>query len=146
MKMLSVCALFLSFQALACPDLSGTYALCRAQNGIMKNLKDVVMTQNLDNSYPTFTLQSTEVATGKASTQIMKADGVSVSKTDRHGVMETTRTYCDGNALIQEIIYSQTGVVLGTGQRVMIKDGAILTTTILGNLGTEVLRDQLICE
>lgn len=146
MKFLIVPALLVSFQAFSCPDLQGSFSQCRSTNGVLTNLKEVIVTQSETDGVTSYTLDSVDEISNRRSSQTVLADGKTISQMDSEGVTETTRTYCEGNSLIQEVVFSKAGLILGTGQRVMVRSGNSISSTIVGKLGGQLITDQLICE
>ncbi len=146
MKSLIVTALLVSFNAFSCPDLSGSFLQCRSLNGVLSNQREAVYSQAEVDGVTSYIFESVDEETSRKKTQKVRADGKAISQMDRKGVTETTRTYCEGNALIQEIVFSKSGLILGTGQKVMARVGNTVLTTIVGKLGGELINDQLACE
>lgn len=152
MRLLSFIFIFVSSSALACPDLSGTYASCRSLTSSDSTSSDVVVSQRLVNGQTVYTVTASDDETAERSTENLQADGkVVVTKmTDPESGMEFdlyTLMACEGtNSLYiaSRIIFQEQ--TLGTIVTNIKKEGSSLRMTSKGKAMDQEINEESICE
>jgi hypothetical protein len=102
MRSIVIATLLISSTAFACPDLAGTYAVCRSQTGASSGSTDMVITQQNLGSAAIYTVTSTDSETNVRQENSMNADGklISASSTDPQSGMTfkfDTMVSCNSN-------------------------------------------------
>lgn len=152
MRSLAIAALFITTSALACPDLSGTYAVCRSQTGNGSDSTDMVITQSVTNKITTYTVTSTDAETNERTTETLKADGktVTASETDPESgitIQLSTNVACNGNKALNinmKVIFN--GEVASHVTTTVSKSGKTMTMVTKGTSMDEEINETVICE
>lgn len=149
MRICGLALLFVSFSALACPDLSGTYARCVSASGTSSNTSDVVISQALSGGITTFTVTETMEEDGSRETSTIVADGVprtESEETDGMVIDSTTTVSCEGSsALMMGTEISMSGMSIGAINVRSTRSGASLVHTMSGNIMGQEINDTITC-
>ena len=111
MYALIIAALFTSTFALACPDLSGTYAVCRSTTGQLSGASDLVVTQENTDEGTDYLMVSTNDETQEREYGPLIADGklITAVGTDADTGMQVTTTIistCGENDVLSKLAVS----------------------------------------
>lgn len=146
MRSLLLASLFVSASAMACPDLSGTYATCRQQsNGTITDTK-MVITQAAQSGVTVYSTTSTDADSGERSTDEIITSGVATTMTDEIGITVTTSASCVGDAVVMSLNFQYQGQDLGTAQLETKKEGNALVSRTSGIINGESVEDVSVCE
>ncbi|WP_408095473.1 hypothetical protein ACJVC5_10555 [Peredibacter sp. HCB2-198] len=151
MRFIAAFALFTSFSAMACPDLSGTYTACRSQTGSTAGSTDVVITQAIQNRATTYSMTSTDPDTNERKTETYRADGRIVSETitDPDSGMTISMSSvvkCVNNTVNMNMKVTMAGQQVANVTTVMSKANKQLTMKMTGKNFDEPINETLICE
>ena len=149
MRFLAASLLLLSVSAMACPDLSGSYPVCRSTTGDSSGSKDMIITQKADRGITTYTMSFVDEETQEAETETLIADGKTRSETaetEMGTLTATVNVVCSGDALISKMAISIAGEELAAINNTMTKSGKTLVQDITGHLFNEQMKEYLICE
>lgn len=139
MRLIAIASLFMSFSALACPDLSGTYKTC-IDNGKLSTVDNVVTVSTV-NGVASFSMTSTDAETGERTTDVLVADGqtkLNVESDEYATYTDKTTTVCEGNTV--KVVTSFIIETQGTRQEspaihlTLTKSGNKLVGTTNGNI------------
>jgi hypothetical protein len=144
MRLLATLALFASFSAVACPDLSGSYKLCITSGDVTGT--DLVITQQRVNGAMTYTSVITDPETGSRDTDTIIADGKERVTEAEDGFTERDTYACRGNTLVGRSVLEFEGQKIGSVDVVVRKEGSRLVSEISGEIGGETLKETQICE
>ncbi len=148
MRSLVLASLFVSASAIACPDLSGNYPVCRSNSDSSPD-QNMVMTQAVVNGATVYTSTSTDSVSGETTTDSLAADGKEVEVTADIGEMPLTIKYtatCSGEALVMDAAMSIEGQSIGTVKSTITKEGNALVTRTSGNVMGEDVAEEVVCE
>ncbi len=147
MRSLVLASLFVSASAIACPDLSGSYPVCRSNNDSNPD-QNMVMTQEVVNGVTVYTSTSTDSETGETMTDTLTADGREVETTSPDGMPITLKytATCSGDALVLDLAASIGEDSIGTVKSSVTKEGNALVTRTTGNILGQDVTDETICE
>lgn len=155
MRTLLLASLFISASAMACPDLSGTYATCRSTTGASTPSSDLVVTQSVSNGVTTYSMTQTDDESQERTTDLVAADGKVITAEESMGegvVMVINTTYsCTDTALVGNVDFAikmEGGSPENMGQVKMdvVKNGNQLVMTMNGDVMGEPMADVMICE
>lgn len=148
MRSLVLASIFLSAGAFACPDLTGSYPVCRS-NSDSKPDQNMVMSQEVVNGVTVYTSSSTDSETGETLTDSLSADGKEVEVTADVEGMPLTMKYtatCSGDSLVMDVAMTIDGQSIGTVQSAITKEGNALVTRTSGNILGEDVTEETVCE
>jgi hypothetical protein len=151
MRTLALAALLISSSALACPDLSGTFAVCRSLVTNSTDMYDMTLSQSVSNGVTTYTMKSQDLM-GNTIEETYKADGktVTVTETDLDTGMLislSTRASCQGTrALNIDMNLTFAGENAAKLNVVISKIGNKVTMVTTGTEMGETANDTVICE
>lgn len=152
MRTLAIAVLLASSSAFACPNLAGTYAVCRSQTGNSAGSTDMVITQTTANKITTYTVTSTDAETNERSSESFKADGKTVSNTQTDpdsGItlqLATTVSCVSTSAVKINMIVNFNGEQAANIVQTISKSGNTLTMKATGNNMGEEINETVICE
>jgi len=149
MRLFALAILVASSSAWACPDLSGTFAVCSSASGNAVEETNAVVTQTQENGGYIFTMEATEMEYGNRSTTTIIADGAPRTETeDLDGtiMVTTTTATCDDEALIQETEVTMNGMPIGAAHARMVRTGNTLVTTISGQMMGASMNETITCK
>lgn len=151
MRFVAIAALLISVSAFACPDLSGTYTVCRSQTGNTSGSTDMVITQAIQNKVTHYSITSTDPDTNERKTEVYKADGKLVSETvtDPDSGMSLTMSSmvkCVNNTVSLNMKVAMGGQQVANVTSVLSKSGKQLTTKTTGTNFGETVSETVICE
>jgi len=152
MRSFAIVIALVSTSTFACPDLSGTYAACRSQTGNTSGSNDMVITQTVANKVTTYSVSSTDAETHERATETFKADGKTISNTQRDpdtgstAEMATTVTCTGTSALNITMVIKFNGQAIANMIQMISKSGKTLTMKATGNNMGEEINETTICE
>lgn len=152
MRTLALALIALSSSAFACPDLAGTYAVCRSQTGNTAGSTNMVITQATANKVTTYSVTSTDADTNERTTETFKADGKTVSNTQTDpdsGItlqLATTISCVSTSAVKINMIVNFNGEQAANIVQTISKSGKTLTMKTTGNNMGEEMNETVICE
>lgn len=152
MRTLALIALVASTSAFACPDLAGTYAVCRSQTGNSAGSTNMVITQTTANKVTTYSVTSTDAETNERATETFKADGKTVSNTQTDpdsGItlqLATTVSCVATSAVKINMVVKFNGEQAANIVQTISKSGKTLTMVATGNNMGEEINETVICE
>ena len=148
MRFIGLALAFASFSAMACPNLSGSYARCVSASG-QGNTTDSVVTQSATGGVTTYTVTETDDESGERSTTQVVADGVARTETDTSGdfpVTSVTTTSCQGDALVINVVMSVSGTDIGNIDMNSQRSGNVLTHVMSGSIMGQEISDTIVCQ
>lgn len=150
MKYLIFASAFISSVAMACPDLSGTYAVCRSKNNILIESTDLVVEQQVVNGDTHYSLSYLQDGTSQREGYTLIADGVSrteewVSETGVHFV-GVTMARCVGDKLYLDSDIKFDGENWKKDQNWIVRKGDSMIQTSKGVVVTMPYTDVLTCK
>ncbi len=148
MRLIAFALFFISWTTYACPNLSGTYALCKSSAGDSRNF---VVTQNIVNRVTVYTLTGTNLETGDRTTETIRADGKIIveSGVDPETGMkwrQETTGWCEGSALKTRIRGLLDNEVVTNMESSMTRSGPRLITVTKGTVMDETFNSESVCE
>lgn len=146
MRSLLLASLFVSASAMACPDLSGTYAACIQQSNGTVTDTDMVISQAVQSGVTVYTTTATDAESGERSTDEIVTSGVPTTMTDEFGITMTSRASCVGDTVVMSLNFQYQGQDLGTANLETKKEGNTLVSRTTGTLNGESIEDVSICE
>jgi hypothetical protein len=148
MRSLFLATMFISVSAVACPDLSGSYPVCRTNSADSKPDQNMVMTQEVVNGVTVYTSTSTDSETNETITDTLAADGKEIEATSPDGLPITLKytASCADEALVLDLAASIGEERIGTVQSKITKEGNALVTRTTGNILGEDVTEETICE
>ncbi len=146
----SLIFILVSLSALACPNLAGSYSVCRSETGNEADSTDVVVTQSIQNRVTVYTMTGTDDE-GSRTTQTIIADGKArtekIEDEDSGLTFElVTQASCKGQALEMKISTKLQGQNLGSVTSVTSKRGSSLVTRTTGQMMGQTIKDTVTCE
>jgi hypothetical protein len=148
MRSLVLTSLLLSATAIACPDLSGSYPVCRSHDPEQKPDQNMVVTQTVENGVSIYNMTATDGETEQTVTQSFRADGRDYPQISYDGpsIDVSYSTSCIGESLVVAVKISAQESSAGALTSTMTKEGNALITRTTGNvMGIEV-SEETICE
>ncbi len=145
MRSLILASLFVSASAMACPDLSGTYAACRQSDGTITDT-DMVITQAVQAGVTVYSTTSTDAESGETSTDEIITNGNVVTQTDESGITMSSSAACVGDAVMMKVNIKYQGQDLGTATIETKKEGNALVSRTSGTINGETVEDMSVCE
>lgn len=145
MRSLLLASLFISASAMACPDLSGTYAACKRADGTVTDT-DMVITQAVQSGVTVYSTTSTDAESGERSSDEVITNGAVETETDESGVTMSSSASCEGDAVTMNVGLQYQGQNLGSISVVTKKEGNALVSRSSGTLNGEAFEDMSICE
>ncbi len=142
-------ALFLfSWTVSACPNLSGTYALCQSSEG---RTRDYVVTQKIINRATVYTMTGTSLENEDRTTETIRADGKVVveSGVDPETGMKWRQEktgWCEGNSLRIRLRSLFDNEVIASIDSTVSRTGARLVTVTTGTVLDEPVNTESVCE
>jgi hypothetical protein len=140
-----------SFNAFACPNLAGKYAVCRSTTGVRSGSSDTIITQSVVQGVTIFEVTATDEDTQERETTIFRADGRNYTRTETDTesgwtMQTTTNARCAGNALKISTI----GVIEGQEfirlNMDVTKNGRQMIQVVKGQMMGMPVEDRIICE
>ena len=153
MRMFIALFSLLSFSAIACPNLAGTYSSCRSLSGQTTPPRDMIVSQQVINKITVYTVQSNE-EDGQNVEETYKADGKVYSQTMQDPDSEMTlrndvTTTCAGNTLKIKMVASMNGTVAMNATMDISKNAKqeLVNVTVIKIPQTEqTIKETIICE
>lgn len=151
MRLLIVVLLVSSVSAFACPDLAGTYPTCYSTSSNVDDVRDVVILQSTENDVTTYTMNVTQVSTGKEISQTFVSDGTPLTRTDRvsnigFSVTTVTTTTCENDDLKFDVVLKWGSRSVGRVFTTARIEGNHLLQEIEGTFMGKNFTDTVICE
>ncbi len=148
MRLVAFTLIFFSWTTYACPDLSGTYALCQSSEG---GSQDFVVTQKIINRATVYTMTGTSLESGERTTETIRADGrvVVESGVDPETGMkwrQETTGWCEGSVLKIRMRSLFDGEVIANVDSTVTRSGARLITVAKGTVLDEPVNSESVCE
>lgn len=140
-----------STPAFACPNLAGSYTVCRSSTGTSDGSRDVVVAQSVRNRITTFSVTSTDEDTQERSTMSVVADGKvrTESQTDPESglvIVVSTQATCQGNTLVLKNSTSIQNNEMAQLTITISKSGSELRQVIAGQALGNPINDTVICQ
>lgn len=147
MRSLVLASLFVSASAMACPDLSGTYPVCRSNTNSNPD-QNMVISQSVVDGVTVYSTTSTDSETGDVTTDTLAADGKEVVETSPDGLPITLKytASCTENALVMNLGMAIGADSIGTITASVTKEGNALVTRTTGTVMGEDVSEETICE
>lgn len=100
--------LLISATALACPQLAGTYKICKNQAGQVTSMTNLTISQDYVSGDVVYSISSTDRETGEVTSELFYANGVTslASENDPESgaaIKTATTARCIGDALMADI-------------------------------------------
>lgn len=149
MRSLVLASLFVSASAVACPDLSGNYPVCRSNVPDSTPDQNIVISQAVSNGVTTYTTSSTDSETGETTTESIAADGKVIEVEANPDGLPIAMKYsasCADNSLVMDVSLSVEGMDIGSAKSTLTKEGNALVTRTTGNILGEEIAEETICE
>ncbi len=151
MRLLALAMSFVSVSAFACPDLTGSYPICRMASGELTSTNDVIISQTELNGITTYSYASTDTADYQRVTVEITADGQPYSEdvTDPETNVtytETSSVHCMGEILHIVINTSHQGQALGTTNVEVNKTRNQLIQKTYGSFMGHDFSETTVCE
>lgn len=149
MRLLAASLLLLSVSAMACPDLAGSYPICRSTTGESSGSKDMVISQNTERGITTYTMSMVNEETQETESEILIADGKTRNDTAESEMGTLTASLivvCSGEALVSKMAISAEAGEIAAINNTMTKSGKTLVQDVTGHLFGEEMKEHLICE
>ncbi|MBY0517196.1 MAG: hypothetical protein K2P81_09820 [Bacteriovoracaceae bacterium] len=142
---------FISTSAFACPNLTGSYTVCRSTTGATEGSSDVVVTQSVVNGATVYSLTSTDDETQERSSDSVIADGQvrTISETDSQSglvIVTSTQASCVGNALVLKTSSSIQGQEIANVNMTVSKSGNTLSQVVSGQAFGQPINDTVNCQ
>ncbi len=115
MRLLSIALFMTSFSALAaCPDLSGTYPVCKSVDGVLDDESGMVISQRIENNVTIYS--SVSMAGVPSDDMIMDGSErtIHTSQDDGSHGIEVTSSKCEGNAVVSKSVMTTGNDVVTT--------------------------------
>ncbi|MES2526781.1 MAG: hypothetical protein V4598_06825 [Bdellovibrionota bacterium] len=151
MRVLAVIFALSSFSAIAaCPNLAGTYAVCRSTTGSISTSTELIVTQATTGGVTTYSFSSIDDETHERDADEMIADGKTRSETAQdpnYGEVKVSITYkCSGNSLVGNENILMEGQHFLDINHETTKSGNTITRKFTGTVIGYPVEDTLICE
>src|SRR5688500_16803360 len=109
MRSIALCLSLLSIPALACPELEGTYAVCRSQTGNSSGSANLIVKRSIQNGVTVYTAVSTDNESQETTESVYIADGKTrkTVEADPQTGMEietTTKVKCAGKVMKVDVV------------------------------------------
>ena len=142
---------FLTFNVIACPNLTGQFAECLSSTGEQSNSKNVRISQVLSRNITTYTISSHDDENEEEQTESFKADAriYLISERDADtGVLSEikTKTRCVGEQLLINQKFVLDGEVVADINRTIEKKDQKVIQSYSGTIGEETLSDVITCQ
>lgn len=149
MRSLIILSFLISFSAMACPNIQGTYKTCLSQTNQM-DAAQAVITRRAQGNIALFTV-TTRNAMGEATTENYRADGKLINSRhkdpDSGMVLDyNTTTTCTAThmTVVQEM--KMEGTTISDMKMVFSRDGSKLKLQASGTVFGESVEDVVTCE
>lgn len=149
MRALLVAVTFISTSAMACPNLAGSYKVCRSTTGHSSGSTDMVVSQSVQNKVTVYNVSATNAETQTRETEVYKTDGKPVvAKYEDSGMVLVTKTVstCAGTTLNINVDMSLNGQEMGWSKVKVTKAGKQLVIESKSFDGERENSDKEICE
>lgn len=149
MRLLVSGLLLISFSALACPDLSGSYPLCRSTTGGTAGSRDMVISQKMENGITTYILSYLEEDSQERVSEVIIADGevrTHTGESESGPLQASTKASCQGEKLIYHSNLSVQDGEIAAINGTVVKSGQSLIQEMNGHIFGSPVSDQIICE
>ncbi len=151
MRVIAFALVFSSFSAIAaCPDLAGTYSICRSATGASNGSSDMVVTQTVNNGVTTYTFTSTDDDTQERITTTAIADGkprTTVENDPNWGEFQSTEIYsCSDGKVVGNLDVKLQGQEIVVLDMESHKNGDSLEIDSNGMIFGQNIQDKVICE
>lgn len=150
MKALSLSILFAALPAWSCPQLSGSYKVCRSKNNILIESTDLTVKQSRGvDGHERFAISFLQDGTTERQSYELVANQVPVTESwvSDTGVqfVGITTTSCDGNVLYLESVITADGEHWKTEHNQIFRRGSAMIQTSEGRVVEMPFRDTLTC-
>ena len=150
MKLLFLVATIFSLPVLACPNLAGTYKICKSSNG-QNSMASITIEQKFINKYNQYTLTIQETDDREVRVEKYTADGKTkiASDTDAETgitIRTETLTTCKDNILNIKMNATLDAEAFANVTIKMSKVGNQLTQFFSGTSMEEPINDTIVCE
>ena len=151
MRALLMTSVLLSTTAIACPNLAGTYATCRAIHGHASGSTNMIVSQKVQSRVTTFKVSAKNNETQETESEVYIADGKTRTEVDADPdsgmTLRTSRTIsCLGTTLNINMNATLDGQSVGSTAIKVYKNGKQLIVDSKNFDGEETVIEQEICE
>ena len=151
MRIVIIALTFISFSALACPQLSGSYPNCRSVTNNNDVDYDIVVSQRIVNSAVEYTVSATDSETHERSTYSILADGITrneqIVDSDWGITFDiSTNAKCMGDSLVVSTTTNLNGELYGNTISRIIKVGNEIYQETKGEMMGQSINDLVICQ
>jgi hypothetical protein len=151
LKTIALIALFVSFSALACPNLTGKYFTCRSETGASTPNSDLEITQKIVAGVTQYWISYIDQETQEPVTDHMIADGKVHTTTERDPesgwvMTNKVKATCVGSQLKVEATMLIDNQNIAQVKILMSKNGTALKQVTNGHFMGETINDTTYCE
>lgn len=141
----------ISTSAFACPNLAGSYTVCRSTTGTTQGSSDVVVSQTVVNGATVYSLTSTDDETQERGSESVIADGQvrTVTETDAQTglvIVTASQASCQGDALVLQSSSSIQGQEIANVTMTVTKNGNTLSQAVAGQAFGQPINDTVNCQ
>jgi hypothetical protein len=148
MRLFIFFTVFLSaLPAWSCPDLQGSYALCKSQSGNLSETKDLVIQKTRKKGITSYVLEEVNPEDETQLDSYVRTEGLVETEVDpENGVMTQTKTFCESDKLVMDSYFSYLGEEIGRIKTLASKVGDRLIIEATGRVQGKDYHDAIICE
>jgi hypothetical protein len=151
MRLIIILSLAFSFSALACPNLSGNYPVCRSTTEVRADATDMIVKQQIQRGITIYEITSTDGDTQERQTEIFRTDGRNYNESqvdDENGwtLQTITNARCAGDILKISQTVKINGEIFAELKLDVTKVGGQLIQDVSGHMMEQEVSDKVICE
>lgn len=133
----------------ACPDLHGSYPVCKMKNGGLDLYQNILIDQRIVNETTQYALSKVDIIDEETNSILHIADGISRTSTDKDGITVERSVSCEGDKLlVKETLFGDDGTKIYSN-KTFYKNGTKLMIQSVDdwrNAGAGVIKSVTICE